>query len=474
MNSFISPMSQYMNNMNQKLRVLIPESSQFKTLKNTKSFCPFCGRVIDSEIVEAFGKVFLKKKCCNEEMIYHLENDVGFFVKDQEIRLKFGINRYTRKIKSYLEMLKSLEKDTNVLYIYTTLRCNLNCPICYLKFDNLLRGPKEEKYDLPFIFVKRAIEKTSAEVIVFTGGEPTLYPKLIEAIKYAKRRGKKAIILTNGLRLTNKRYLKKLVDAGLYKVWLSFDGFNDYVYQLLRGKSLLKEKLNALKNLKEFGLKVHLVSVIGKNINEREVPKIINFAVKNNDFIKEIGFTSLRTKKYTEFTTAPSDVIKIASTCIDNFKVDDVHLWTQFSYGIYQLIRKLFDRTILEDKIRKKISFLLSGHDLLLKVDKNGVRPLLSSEELKTINEVLEKALTNNDKIVTIAVILRNIRRFLKPIFFKLIIGLFKRRFRPSEVLDNLQVLRIHFARVDSIHTRIISDFRKLKTYPPIITYGVL
>ncbi len=51
--------------------------------------------------------------------------------------------------------------------------------------------------------------------VVFTGGEPTMRPDLVELIQHAEELGQVTGLITDGLRLAEKEYLSSLLNAGL-------------------------------------------------------------------------------------------------------------------------------------------------------------------------------------------------------------------------------------------------------------------
>ena len=67
--------------------------------------------------------------------------------------------------------------------------------------------------------------------------------------------------------------------CSLYVVHLQFDGFDDEVYQKIRGQKLLDIKFQALNNLKKLGLSVDLKVTVVKGVNEKEMSKILKFAL---------------------------------------------------------------------------------------------------------------------------------------------------------------------------------------------------
>ena len=87
------------------------------------------------------------------------------------------------------------DSGLQILEIEVTNRCNLNCKHCYVK-----RTPY---VDLPQTLVKKIIEESNnlgVNRLTFTGGEPLLYPGLIELAQYAKQLGiPELALLTNGL-----------------------------------------------------------------------------------------------------------------------------------------------------------------------------------------------------------------------------------------------------------------------------------
>ena len=87
---------------------------------------------------------------------------------------------------------------------------------------------------------------------------------------------------TNGKRIAKyDRFLEQLnqVRPSLY---FQFDGFDAETYRTLRGEpDILEEKLRALDRLAQIGLNVTIVPAIERGVNEHEVGKIIDFAIRH-------------------------------------------------------------------------------------------------------------------------------------------------------------------------------------------------
>lgn len=183
------------------------------------------------------------------------------------------------------ERLREKTSRFNKIIIDITTRCNLNCPVCYM-------GSKTEKKDLPIEEILGLAHKYRNKVILICGGEPTLRDDLPEIINLFNKRNT-VFLVTNGLRLTDYNYLKELKKSGLRYISFSFNGFSDEAYQKINGASLRDIKLKALDNIEKTGIKVILSVLIVKGINEGQIAGVLDYCVKNKDFIDELRIRSM-------------------------------------------------------------------------------------------------------------------------------------------------------------------------------------
>ena len=89
--------------------------------------------------------------------------------------------------------------------------CNYDCSFCSDEFK--LGDKKYLDIDVYIDICKRLIEESKDNKVWFkmTGGEPTLYPKLIELLKFIKSTGNFTYIISNGSRTL--RYWEELRDS---------------------------------------------------------------------------------------------------------------------------------------------------------------------------------------------------------------------------------------------------------------------
>ena len=111
-------------------------------------------------------------------------------------------------------------------------------------------------------------------VILFSGGEPTLRKDLPELAAYAREKGMRAVISTNGT-LIDRDLAKKLKDVGLSYVGVSLDGIRETNDRFRGMKGAFDAALRGLHNCQEEGIKVGLRFTINKQ-NVRDIPAIFD------------------------------------------------------------------------------------------------------------------------------------------------------------------------------------------------------
>lgn len=101
--------------------------------------------------------------------------------------------------------------DNAISWLEPTSECNLACDGCYREnVKNAHKSLDEVKSELD-VFQKMR----KSDCISIAGGDPLLYPDIVELVADIKRRGFKPIINTNGKALT-KQLLNELKKAGVF------------------------------------------------------------------------------------------------------------------------------------------------------------------------------------------------------------------------------------------------------------------
>lgn len=91
---------------------------------------------------------------------------------------------------------------------------------------------------------------TPTPTVFFGGfGEPLFHPNLVEMVQKAKETGARVELITNGI-LLGDEIGRKLIRAGLDKLWVSIDGATPESYSDVRLGSTLPQVIQNLYNLK--------------------------------------------------------------------------------------------------------------------------------------------------------------------------------------------------------------------------------
>ncbi|HAF95759.1 MAG: hypothetical protein A2X34_04385 [Elusimicrobia bacterium GWC2_51_8] len=162
--------------------------------------------------------------------------------------------------------------------IKITFRCNNRCDFC-------VQGDKRD------IYHDRAKARVYADLasaykkgtrgVVFTGGEPTLHPHIINFVARAKQLGYENIQLqTNGRAFAYIDLLKKLKTAGANEIGPSLHGAKPETHDALtHAPGSFLQTVTGIQNAVQLGLTVITNSVI-TSLNYRELPALANIMVK--------------------------------------------------------------------------------------------------------------------------------------------------------------------------------------------------
>jgi len=250
----------------------------------TRSICPECRRVIDAKILFREGKVYMRKRCPEhgafEGLVYADAEAYASFARHNKpgtIPLAHG-SGVVNGCPHDCGLCPEHEQHACLGIIEVNSTCDMDCPLC---FADAAPGFNLTLEEVEEILDEFARTEGKAEVVQFSGGEPTVHPLIIDFVRAAKERNISYVMInTNGKRIArDDRFLAALseVRPALY---FQFDGFDRETYRRLRGEpGILEEKLRALDRLAEIGLNVTLVPAVERGVNEHEIGRIVDFAI---------------------------------------------------------------------------------------------------------------------------------------------------------------------------------------------------
>lgn len=145
-------------------------------------------------------------------------------------------------------------KILNQCTITLTRKCNLRCSFCYAKNTNY-----DATKNIELSQVKTLIDfcaDAKVKYIVFTGGEPLLYPHFFKILKYIQSKKHKMIptVATNGIKLNDKIFCEELITNGIEYIDISLKGRNEEEWKLITGQDSLVLQQKAIQNLSELNI----------------------------------------------------------------------------------------------------------------------------------------------------------------------------------------------------------------------------
>ena len=134
--------------------------------------------------------------------------------------------------------------------------------------------------------------------VQFSGGEPTLSPYFLEAVRYSRQVGYNSVqAATNGIEFAkSKEFCREAAEAGLRFVYLQFDGVGNDANSHRQVGNLFDVKLRAINNLHEAGVDIVLVTTLVNGVNNDQVGSIVRFALDNP---KKVSFVSFQPVSFT-------------------------------------------------------------------------------------------------------------------------------------------------------------------------------
>jgi len=159
-----------------------------------------------------------------------------------------------------------------------TRTCNLRCVHCYANAANK-RFDQELTTDECFEVIDELAEY-GVPAILFSGGEPLMRKDVLWLIGYARKKGLRAVLSTNGTRLT-RDVVERLKEAGVSYVGVSLDGIGRLHDELRGRKGAFEASVKGIRNCVRAGVKVgirftanklnvhHLSALLGLMMKER-------------------------------------------------------------------------------------------------------------------------------------------------------------------------------------------------------------
>lgn len=181
----------------------------------------------------------------------------------------------------------------SVLTVDLTNRCNMMCEPCFMDANQV-----GYVHELDWETIKKILDdslsiKPRRQMSVqFSGGEPTLSPHFLDAVKYARDVGYFCVqCASNGLKFAEDiEFCHAAKRSGLRLCYLQFDGTSNEAHAHRKIGNLFDVRQRTIDNLHAAGIDVVLVVTVVRSVNDGEVGKVVQFAIENADKVTVVSF----------------------------------------------------------------------------------------------------------------------------------------------------------------------------------------
>src|SRR4051812_23222563 len=298
--------------------------------RETDSLCPRCipeirQKIVDGEvdykillnqpvgeikakIIERDGKILMVKECSIHGQFEDLMSiDPAFSKHLEDVFPGRDIRAHNDETLHNHGTSTITHGRGSVLTIDLTNRCNMMCDPCFMDANQVGFVHELSWEDIKQLLDNAISIKPRRQMSVqFSGGEPTLSPYFLDAVRYARKVGYNSVqAATNGIEFAKRPdFCKQAAEAGLRYAYLQFDGIGNAANSHRAVGNLFDVKLRAIENLWSNGVDIVPVITIINGVNNEQVGRVVQFALDNP---KKIPFLSFQPVSFTGRDEAVTD-----------------------------------------------------------------------------------------------------------------------------------------------------------------------
>ncbi|MFG1947403.1 radical SAM protein [Nonomuraea sp. NPDC048826] len=268
-----------------------------RIVRYVNAFCPHChGRDLDR--VERLSgylavrdeRVWLERGCREHGLVrtlYDEDPEILAYLEEWTAPTKQHVpdvaGNFDPVPAAYLKGLPELQtQHTCILLEDIAEACNLRCPTCFADSSPELSGVVPVAEVLANVDQRLARENGKLDVLMLSGGEPTLHPELKTLLhELAQRPVTRILINTNGVLIARDDSLLDLLTEHRERVevYLQYDGSSAEASRHHRGGDLRRLKQQAVERLSEREIFTTLVMTAALGVNDGEIGDVVKLAL---------------------------------------------------------------------------------------------------------------------------------------------------------------------------------------------------
>ncbi|GAB7069469.1 radical SAM protein [Mycolicibacterium hodleri] len=272
-----------------------------RILRYVNAFCPHCHAEepdrpladvarLSGWLAARDGKVWLERACATHGLVrtmYDEDPEILAYLEEWTAPTKTHTpdvaGNFDPVPSAYLRGLPEMQtQHTCILLADVTEACNLRCPTCFTESGPDLHGIVPVAEILANVDQRLARENGKLDVVMLSGGEPTVHPGLAELLDELVRRPVTRILVnSNGLLIARDDELLDLLTRHRERVevYLQFDGVSAEASRHHRGGDLRGLKAAAVRRLSEREIFTTLVMTAALGVNDGEIGDVVTLAL---------------------------------------------------------------------------------------------------------------------------------------------------------------------------------------------------
>ena len=177
------------------------------------------------------------------------------------------------------------ENKPRLIFWEVTKGCNLRCIHCRASATEL-SSPSDLSTHTALGIIDQIVE-VAKPILVLSGGEPLYRSDIFQLATYARDKGLRVALATNGT-LVTKEVARMIVDSGVKRVSISLDGADAITHDTFRSiPGAFEAAVQGLRNLRALGMSVQINMTIARH-NAKQLPDVLQLA-------KSLGADALHT-----------------------------------------------------------------------------------------------------------------------------------------------------------------------------------
>jgi len=269
--------------------------TQSGELPPTDSLCPQCLKKVPAFRIREADNVYLVKTCPEhgdfKSIIWRGDPDYASWSRTKPLNHPTVTQTATvQGCPLDCGLCPEHAQQTCCVLLEVTSRCDLGCPVCFASSgETVMPDPGLDVIEGWFRLLRESVGRCNIQL---SGGEPTMRDDLPVIIASGRDLGFPFFQLnTNGLRLASEPgYARQLKEAGLSTVFLQFDGIDDDVHRVTRGRPLRDLKEATVAACAEAGLGIVLVPTLVPGVNTDRIGQIIDYALRWLPHVRGVHF----------------------------------------------------------------------------------------------------------------------------------------------------------------------------------------